>query len=80
MEPWSVFKVLDSGVKKRGMGATVVPLKMVDSRLAYEKEIPPRFLPHVIEALKDKDCTTERGRAMLKALSDCPFDTRCIYR
>ena len=78
MEPWSVFKVMDSGVKKRGMGATVVPLKMVDSMLAYEKEIPPGFLRHAIEVLKDKGCTTERARAMLKALSDCPFDTRCI--
>ena len=77
MEPWSVFKVLDSGIRKRGMGATVVPLKMVDSRLAYEKEIYPGFLRHVIKALKDKDCTTEKARVMLKALSDCPFDTRC---
>ena len=77
MEPWSIFKVLDSGIRKKGMEATVIPLKMIDSRLAYEKEIPPGFLCHIIEVLKDKDCTTEKARSMLKALNDCPFDTRC---
>ena len=61
------------------MSIIIVPLKMINSKLVHEKEIPPGLLCHIIESLGKKDCSTERARAMLKILRDCPLDTRCIY-
>ena len=78
LEPWRRFEVMDSGVKKDGGEFSVVPLKMCDEGLVYEKEIPPGVLLHIVKALKESTEDKTLVKKELDILLALPFNNKCI--
>ena len=78
LEPWRRFEVMNSGVKKDGGEFSVVPLKMCDEGLVYEKEIPPGVLLHVVKALKERIEDKALVKKELDILLALPFNNKCI--
>ena len=78
LEPWRVFQVTDPGISRGGSRTSIVPLKMVESDLAYEKEIVPGVLRHAIKTLTEEGDNMETAAKMLRILAACPLGTKCI--
>ena len=78
LEPWRRFEVMNSGVKKDGGKFSVVPLKVCDERVMYEKEIPPGVLLHVVKALKESTEDKTLVKKELDILLALPFNNKCI--
>ena len=77
MEPWRSFKVLDPGVIKDNV--SIVPLKMLDQGLIYEKEIPPGVSRHIIKELKLNLGSEETRVRLLTNLLSLPFNSKCTF-
>ena len=75
MEPWRCFKVLDPGVVKDNV--SIVPLKMLDQGLVYEKEIPPGVSRHIIKELKLDQGSAATRVGLLTNLLGLPFNSEC---
>ena len=77
LEPWRRFEMMDSGVKKDDGEFSVVPLKMCDEGLVYEKEIPPGVLLHVVKVLKERTEDKTLVKNELDILLALPFNNKC---
>ena len=72
-----MFQVIDPGVRRGGSRTSIVPLRMVESGLAYEKEIVPGVLRHAVKTLIEEGGNVEIATKMLRILAACPLDTKC---
>ena len=76
LEPWRTFEVVDPGIRRPKSKTSIVPLRMADGELIYEKEIAPSVSQHVLKALRERIGDTESVRGMLSVLSSYKFDIR----
>lgn len=78
IEPWTIFEVVNSGIQRPEEKTSIVPLKMLNTELIYEKEIVPNISTHIIITIRegiDDICLVKR---MLDMLILHPFDTERI--
>ena len=69
--------MLDPGVIKDNV--SIVPLKMLDQGLIYEKEIPPGVSRHIIKELKLNLGSEETRVRLLTNLLSLPFNSKCTF-
>ena len=65
---------MDPGIIRPKSKTSIVPLRMVNGELIYEKKIPPSVLLHVLNALKERIGDAESVKGMLHVLSSYAFD------
>ena len=73
-EPWRAFEVVDSGIRRPKSKTSIVPLRMADCELIYEKEIAPNVLLHILSALRERIGDAESVKRMLHILSSYAFN------
>lgn len=69
---------MDSGIYRPQNNMSVVPLRMADSELIYQKEIEPNVSLYAIKALKERFENMKYMKKMLEFLSIYTFDIGCI--
>lgn len=78
IEPWRTFEVVNPGIQRPEEKTSIVPLKMLDTELIYEKEIVPNTSTHVIIAIREGIDDVFLVKRMLDMLILHPFDTERI--
>ena len=77
IEPWRCFEVINSGIKRDDGNFSIVPLKLIDEGLIYEKEIPPGVCRHIVKTLKENTVNKVDAKKMLNILCELPFNNKC---
>ena len=65
---------MDPGIRRPKSKTSIVPLRMADGELIYEKEIVPNVSLHALKALKERIGDAESVKRMLHVLSSYAFD------
>lgn len=79
-EPWSKLEVVDPGIQRSQDKISIVPLRMKETELIYEKEIVPCISPHAVKALREGIEDIEVVKRLIKILSFTQFDTKCTLK
>ena len=68
------FEVVDPGIRRPKSKTSIIPLRMADGDLIYEKEIIPSVSLHALSALREHIGDAESVKGMLRILSSYAFD------
>ena len=77
IEPWRAFEVIDSGIQRPESKSSIVPIKMKESELIYEKEIAPCLSLHALEILRGAMDDEVIVRQIVLILVFYQFDNEC---
>ena len=77
LEPWRTFEVIDSGIQRPKTNSSIVPLRMRETELLYEKDIPPTLSLHALEILRREIGNKENVKKVVLFLTAYQFDNEC---
>lgn len=77
LEPWREFEVIDFGIQRPEANSSIVPLRMRETELLYEKDIPPTLSFHALEVLRGTMDDEENVKKLVLILAAYQFDNEC---